>query len=107
MEEQLQKLLNDPGAMEKIMAMAQSLGASMGQKEEHTSPPPIPEFDPAILKSLSGLAGQGSIDPNQKALLHALTPYLTRKRISKLENAMRAAKMARFAAVALRSGKGR
>lgn len=107
MEEQLQKLLGDPEAMQKIMAMAQSLGASAGQKQDAPSLPSVPDIDPGMLKKLAGLAGQGTIDPHQKALLNALVPYLTRQRIGKLENAMRAAKMASFAAAALNTGKGR
>jgi hypothetical protein len=36
-----------------------------------------------------------------RALLRALNPYLTRDRLSKLEKAMHAAKMAKFATIAL------
>jgi len=55
------------------------------------------------------MSRQGSIDKNQQALLRALSPYLSRQRIKKLENAMRAAKMAGFAASALnaKSSQGR
>ena len=98
MEEQLQKILNDPETMQKLMSVAQSLGAS--EKQEN----PLPDIDPGMLQRLSGLAGQGSIDQQQRALLKALSPYLSRQRITKLENAMRAAKMARFAASALAGG---
>jgi len=100
MEEQLNQILNDPAAMQKLMAMAQSLGASMEQKQEA---PQLPNIDPAMLQRISGLAGNGSIDQQQRALLKALAPYLSSHRISKLENAMRAAKMARIAASALAS----
>ena len=95
MEEQLQKILNDPEAMEKLMQVAQNLGGAQS-----------PDLDPGMLQKLSGIAGQGNIDPQQKALLNALMPYLSRRRIHKLENAMRAARMARFAAGALGMPKG-
>ena len=98
MEEQLQKILNDPQTMQQLMSMAQSLGG------HSDGPPPLPDIDPGMLQKISGLAGHGTIDPQQRALLKALAPYLSRRRISKLENAMRAAKMARFAASVLGSG---
>lgn len=100
MEEQLQKILNDPDTMQKLMSMAQSLGGS----EAAEGAAPFPNMDPGMLGKISGLAAQGSIDPQQRALLQALAPYLSQRRISKLENAMRAAKMASFAAAALASG---
>lgn len=93
MEEKLGAILNDPEAMQKIMAMAQSLSAPAEAPESPASPGP----DPGLARNLSALAGQGNIDANQKALLKALTPYLSRQRIRKLENAMRAAGMAKVA----------
>ena len=53
------------------------------------------------MQKMISLAGSTNIDKNQKALLSALSPYLSRDRIRKLEQAMRAAKMAGFAATAL------
>jgi hypothetical protein len=54
-----------------------------------------------MLKQLSGMSKMGNIDPQQSALLKALRPYLSNQRINKLEKAMRAAKMAQFATLAL------
>lgn len=104
LEQQLGAVLGNPEMMQKIMTMAQALGTSKPENEPQEAPPPpppIPDIDIGLIKKLSGLAGQGSIDKEQQALLKALGPYLTSKRIHKLENAMRAAKMARFAAAAL------
>ena len=102
LEQQLGAVLGNPEMMEKIMAMAQALGTSSPEPQEASPPPPpIPDIDIGLLKKLSGLAGQGSIDQDQQALLKALGPYLTNRRIHKLENAMRAAKMARLAAATL------
>ena len=44
------------------------------------------------------------IDQNQQNLLSALSPYMSRDKVSKLENAMRAAKLARLASGFLGSG---
>ncbi len=99
LEEKLGAILKDPDSMQKIMSMAKSLGA--GQESQGSG---LPELDPAMLQRVAAISKQGSIDKNQQALLRALTPYLSRQRITKLENAMRAAKMAGFAASALSTG---
>ena len=105
MEDKLGAILNNPGMMQQIMAMAQSLSGS-----QDTPPPPppepvsMPDIDPALLQNIIGLAGKSQIDDHQKALLHALRPYLSEFRIHKLEKAMRAAKLANLASGFLGSG---
>ena len=101
MEEKLNTILNDPKMMQQIMSLAQSLGntAESGDVIKENSPASIPDL--SGLQKLSGLVGQGNIDSNQKQLLTALTPYLSSDRVSKLENAMRAAKLARMASAFL------
>lgn len=104
LEQQLGAVLGNPEMMQQIMSMAQALGTSKQEPEPQDTPPqppPMPDIDIGLLKKISGLAGQGSIDKDQQALLKALGPYLTHRRIHKLENAMRAAKMARLAAATL------
>jgi len=95
MEEKLGAILNDPETMGKIMAMAQSLGAQEPKQDKGAAPEPMPDL--GMLKNLSGLTRQAGIDKQQQALLRALNPYLSGQRLKKLENAMRAAKMARMA----------
>ena len=105
MEDKLNAILQDPGMMAKIQSMAQSLGL---QNQQKADPPPkndpLPDFDPALLQKLSGFAQNSGVDRNQKALLSALGPYLSRERLTKLEKAMRAAKMARLASGFLGQG---
>ena len=105
LEEALGSILSNPEMMQKIQSMAQMLGnatpAPSPRREETQKPP---EVDLSSLQRLAGLAGQTGIDSNQKALLSALSPYLSKSRDSKLENAMRAAKMARLASVFLGNG---
>ena len=93
-------ILNDPEMMQKISAMAQSLSATP-EPQAPTPEPALPNIDPGLLQKLAGFAGQTGIDNNQRTLLHALNPYLSGERISKLERAMRAASMARMAAAFL------
>ena len=106
MQNQMNAILGNPEMMQKIMAMAQSLGQSQGseQKEKPQQDAAVPAFgdiDLSMVQKLSGLAGQSNIDNNQRTLLRALTPYLTQERITKLEKAMRAAKMATLASAFL------
>lgn len=104
MQSQMNAILGNPEMMQKIMAMAQSLGAP----SDSTPPSPqkqppaketaaLPEIDISMLQKLSGFAKGTGVDKNQQSLLRALGPYLSRERISKLEKAMRAAKLARVA----------
>lgn len=101
LEEKLASVMNDPAMMQKIMSLAQSLGGSQPTKESEPPPrqesAPFPDIDISMLQKLSGFAKQSGIDKNQQTLLHALSPYISRHRIVKLERAMRAAKMANFA----------
>jgi len=94
-ENKLGQILGNPEMMGKIMAMAQSFGS----QEAPPEPPPrqespIPEIDFAAIQKLTGLMGKAGVDSDQKALLSALSPYISSSRIHKLEKAMRAAKLA-------------
>ena len=97
-EQQLSSILNDPEKMQKIMALAQSFQAQEAPPESKPPAPPpqpaFPDIDPNLLRKLSGLATQGGIDKNQKNLLNALSPYLSRQRLQRLERAMQAAHLA-------------
>ena len=108
MQSKLNAILGDPQMMQQIMAMAQAMG------QQNADPPPQPEPptkqetpafsampDPVMLQRIAGFARQAGVDKNQQALLRALSPYLSRERIGKLERAMRAAKIAGIAATAL------
>ena len=93
-------ILNDPEMMEKIQAIAQSLGQSAPQADA-TKPPDI---DLSLVQKLAGFSSKGGIDQNQKNLLSALSPYLSRGKTAKLENAMRAARLAQMASGFINSG---
>lgn len=110
MEEKLSTILNNPQMMQQIMAMAQAMGSGQQQKEEEPpkqqEPPQsnAPEIDLNALQKLAGIARNNGVDQNQQALLRALSPYLSRDRVRKLERAMQAAKMAGAASMFLNSG---
>ncbi len=107
MEGKLGNILNNPQMMQQIMAMAQAMG---GQKKDDpplpppqqpSAPPrqdnPFSNIDIGTIQKISNLAQTSSIDKREKALLQALGAYLSKDRVSKLEKAMRAAKIAKIA----------
>lgn len=96
LQDKLGAILNDPNMMQQIMNLAKSMGTSSPQQPPEP-PLSMPEIDPGMLKKISSLATQGGIDREQQALLKALSPYLNRERISRLERAMRAARTAKIA----------
>ncbi|MBE6919957.1 MAG: hypothetical protein E7468_00135 [Ruminococcaceae bacterium] len=110
MESKLGAILGNPDMMAQIMSMAQKLSGS-NSAPAPPQPPPQPAMpslpdglDMGMLMKLAGMANSANIDQNQKGLLIALRPYLVPERISKLEKAMRAAKLANIASSILGSG---
>ena len=98
-ESKLGQILGNPEMMGKIMSMAQSFGGQEAPPQAAPQSPPVqeegpPEFDFATIQKLTGLMGKAGVDSRQKALLSALSPYISTNRIQKLEKAMRAAKLA-------------
>ena len=105
-EDQLSAILNNPQIMGQIMSLAQSIGKpEAGEKSAEEEPkksspdPPPPGGEPnaALLKAMAAFSGGGGIDRNQRSLLKALSAYVSKSRINKLERAMRAANIARQA----------
>lgn len=105
MENRLNAVLGNPEMMQKIMNMAQSLQADAKSPEATQPQSPFEGIDINLMQKLAGIIGQNNIDNNQRNLLNALTPYLSTDRVSRLEKAMRAARMANVASSFLgRSG---
>lgn len=108
LDDKLSAILGNPQMMQQIMSLAQSMGASQPQEpkepKEQPAQPPAPAIDPGLLQSLSAAASAGGVDQNQQALLSALSPFLSRERVSKLERAMRAAQIAGAASSFLSAG---
>ena len=105
LEDKLGAILSNPQIMQQIASMAQVMGHSAGEQQQaqpKSAPPAMP--DPAMLQSVAGMLQKSNVDQDQQELLHALSPFLSQGRISKLERAMRAARMANFASAFLQSG---
>ena len=98
MEDKLNAILGNPQMMQQIMTMAQSFAPPPeAPPVQAPQAPPLPAIDPVMLQKLSGLMTQGGIDKNQQHLLSALGAYINPHRVTKLEKAMQAAKMAKMA----------
>lgn len=103
LDDKLNSILSNPAMMQQIMALAQTLNQSDSQQQKQDpSPPQQPpqsplqegSLNPNLLSKVAGLMQRGSIDKNQESLLKALSPYLSKQKLQKLERAMYAAKMA-------------
>lgn len=97
LEDRINSVLNDPGQMEQISKLAQSLmgGGDAGG------------IDTGVLSKLSSLAGNAGESGGKQALLNAMKPYLSEKRRMKLERAMRLASLAKIARLAFSETEGR
>ena len=103
LEDKIGDLLKNPQLMQQIQAMAQSM-SQQPAPQEVTKEEAAPIFDPALMQNLVRMVGQNQVDGNQQALLAALSPYLSRERVGKLERAMRAARLAGAASSFLNAG---
>ena len=97
LEEQINRILSDPGQMEKLSGLASLL---MGGESGEAAPPPAPSLDPGLLQKLGGALAGGEAG-RETALLEAMRPWLSEKRRHKMDRAMQLAKMARIARLAL------
>ena len=103
LEEKLGNILSNPQMMQQIMSMAQSMGMQNSGKQDSPArqESAFPDIDIATIQKISGLAQKSNIDKREQALLRALGAYLSKDRIGKLEKAMRAAKIAKFASASI------
>ena len=98
LEEQLNSILSDPKQMEQIAGLARSLMSGEGG----TQMPELGELgiDPGMLAKLARAMKDGG-GGREQALLKAMQPYLSEKRRGKMDRALRLAKLARIARLAM------
>ncbi len=108
-DDKLNSILGNPEIMNQIMSMA----GALNQQSQNATPPqqtqqPQPQaqnasmpFNPAAMQGMMEMLSKTQIDPKQRNLIHALQGYLPSDRVQKLEKAMQAAKIAKYASAAL------
>ena len=91
MEDKLNKLLDDPETMGRIMQMAQQLSGGTGTLPPPSSPD-LSGFDPQTITKLLPLVKELQT-PNSQAtqLLYALRPYLKEEKQGKIDRAVKLA----------------
>lgn len=119
LEDRINSILSDPSQMAEISKLAQSLMGGGGEAPAGDESAPgglgelarsllgggeeTPAPDPALLQRLlRGAEGSG----RQQALLEAMKPYLSERRREKMDRAIKLARVARIARLAMGEGDG-
>lgn len=98
--EMLKSVLDDPGAMKKLMGVAENLMGSGGTQEKPDCPPPSPPPPPPPERCRPGT-------DERIALIAALRPYLSEERRQTADGLIKMLKMLRLADIdKLMKGKG-
>ena len=101
LEKTLDRVLSDPAQMEKLSRLAGELFGG-----ETPQPSALPAAAEGLVGQLKGLMGGSGSGGDKTALLNALAPFLREDRREKLQKAMRLARAAKIAGVALREAGG-
>ena len=99
-EEQLNSILGDPAQMSRIADLARSL---MGDGDEGApaAEAPLPGGIASLLQSV-----MGGEEDRARTLLEAMKPWLSEKRRAKIDRAVKIARMAKLAELAMGEGDG-
>ncbi|MGX8698386.1 MAG: hypothetical protein ACSW8F_00470 [bacterium] len=98
----LSQLLSDPAQMQRIMGLARELSESAPQEEPQEKPteePPL--LDPALLPRLMKLLRGVNEGDDKRALVEALKPYVAEEHRGDLDRAIKIARLARVAKLAM------
>ena len=104
-EEKLQSILGNPELMGQIMSMA----GAMNQQQQPPPPPPqqptagLP-FDPGAMAGMMQMLKATQLEPRQRQLIQALRGFVPDDRLVRLEKAMQASLIAKFASAAMNQG---
>jgi len=99
-EDMLQSLFSNPEAMQKISSLLGSFsGGETDTKKEESSLPFGLDNPEMILKAKSMFDKISKEDDPRLTLLLALKPYLNKKRLDNVDNAIKILKMSKFSAL--------
>ena len=116
LEDRINDVLKDPAQMEQIMGMARSLmggesaGAGLSGLLQGLADPgegggAAP--DPGLMDRIGRLLREENGRNDSRALLEAMRPWLSEKRRGKMDRALRLARVARIAGIALGEAGGK
>ena len=104
-EDKLSSILANPELMGKIMSMANSMS------QPPAPPPPAPTadfgampFDPGAMAGMMQMLKATQLEPRQRQLIQSLRGFVPEDRLVRLEKAMQASLIARFASKAMNQG---
>ena len=103
-EDRLGSILSNPDLMGKIMSMANSMN------QQPPPPPPQPTgcgsmpFDSGAMAGMMQMLKATQLEPRQRQLLQALRGFVPEDRLVRLEKAMQASLIAKFASKAMNQG---
>ena len=100
-EDKLSSILGNPELMGQIMSMAGSLNQ---QSAPPPPPPPQLPFDPGAMAGMMQMLQATQLEPRQRNLIQALRGFVPDDRLVRLEKAMQASLIARFASHAMNQG---
>ena len=106
-EDKLNSILSNPDLMGQIMAMAGSMN-----QQQPAPPPPPPQpagfgampFDPGAMAGMMQMLKATQLEPKQRQLIQALRGFVPDDRLVRLEKAMQASLIAKFASAAMNQG---
>ena len=104
-EDKLNSILSNPDLMGQIMAMA-------GSMNQQPPPPPPPQptgfggmpFDPGAMAGMIQMLKATQLEPKQRQLVQALRGFVPDDRLVRLQKAMQASLIAKFASAAMNQG---
>ena len=99
-EDKLSSILGNPELMGQIMSMA----GSLNQQSAPTPPPaafPAMPFDPGAMAGMMQMLQATQLEPRHRNLIQALRGFVPDDRLVRLEKAMQASLIARFASHAM------
>lgn len=102
-EDKLNSILSNPDIMGQILSMA-------GSMNQQNTPPPPPAnfgtmpFDPGAMAGMMQMLKATQLEPRQRQLIQALRGFVPEDRLVRLEKAMQASLIAKFASKAMNQG---
>ena len=100
-DDKLNSILSNPQMMQQIMSLAGSLGQQQSPPQPQVRSANQLPFDPSAMQGMMELLRGTQLDQRQQNLLNALGAYLPQEKVVRLQKAMQASKVARYASTAL------